>query len=314
MSAIPTDFTELWQLTTRWASQPVAGVLLPSEIQGLVATEVLERAIDSFAVLPAKTELLAYLQAEARDSALRHTARLRFQQKNASLYREDDWRPGGPGLQVVDLTAELAGVRNAAWASLVQQLRPVVMPILLRQGVAEQDVEELYFKILAELDQPKANGRRALEDMHVYEQIPRLVAVMARNKAVDHLRAVNRLKNAPNSARTTDSLEADEELGHSIVDKNSTRWLDDPFSALTFDQIFQGCRDVLDQLQWSIVTRLFVEEQTVLHLCEDDGLMKKLEVSPKASEATKRRRVGDHLRTALDGLAGCLQSRDLWPS
>jgi hypothetical protein len=307
------DWSDLWQLTTRWISTPIAGILLPPNEQATLGTAIFEDFLDHFPSLPGREESLSYLQQRARDVSLAHTAKMRLSQQNPALWRDPEWKPGGEGLHPSHLNASSSSVQTAAWKILVRDMKCVALPIIRRQGVSEADAEGIYFKLLADLDQGRtSSSKRALDEVVVYEQLPRLIAVMARNQAVDYMRAQTRQKNTPNFSGAQDSLDENETLGHSLADPQATRWLDDPFSTLTFDQIYRGCKDVLSRVQWRIVTGLFVEEQTVLDLCGDDGLVRELELSASASVSTRRRRLGDQLQGALDGLAGCLKSRDLW--
>jgi hypothetical protein len=309
------DWNDFWQLTIRWVSQPIPGVVLPPTAQAAVATVVFDQFLNEFSKLPRRDEALGFLQQRSRQAALAHTASARLTADNPELWRDLDWKPGGQGLHPTHLNSTTASIQTTAWQALVRDMKVVAMPIIRRQGVVEADAEGVYFKVLAELDQGRnGTSRRALDEVLVYEQIPRLIAVMARNQAIDLLRAHGRRKNTPNQTGLQESLDQNESIGQTLADPQATRWLDDPFSALTFDQIHVGCKDTLTQLQWRVVTGLFIDEQTMLDLCEDDSLLTALDLPTSASVSTRRRRLGEQLQSALDRLAGCLKSRDLWPS
>jgi hypothetical protein len=276
---------------------------------------VFDEFISHFSKLPPREAALTFLQQHSRLAALAHTADERERAEQADLWRDAAWKPGGEGIFPAHLNSPIAKLQTAAWQILVRDMATVAVPIIRRQGVPEAEAESIYFKVLAELDQGRmAASARALDDVLVYEQIPRLIAVMARNHAVDYMRAYGRQKNAPNHSGQQESLDVNEAIGQTLADPKSTRWLDDPFSVLTFDQIYAGCKNTLTHLQWRIVTGLFIDEETVLDLCEDDALAKDLGLAASSSVSTRRRRIGEQLQAALDRLAACLKTRDLWPS
>ncbi len=312
-SAYP-DWHDLWTFTVRWTAQPVPGVQLPDFAQVSCARATLEKLMNHFPVLPARAEALAFLQEQARLDSLKATATAREEIRDPLVWREPEWLPGGPGLLVSDLDALEISAKNRAWQTLIDSVRTLISSIIRRQGVAEPDVEDTFFEVISELNFLRpAKQTRLLDEMDVFEQLPRLLSVVARNHAVGVMRKQSTRKNQPNNPKQTDSLSDPDSPGQRVADSRSTLWHDDPFSLLTFDQIYQGCRDALSEIQWRIIIGLFIDELQVIDLCHDEELGRLMNFSGR-SDATRRRHIGEQLQTALDQLAACLKSRDLWPS
>ncbi len=308
------DWHHLWSLTVRWAAQPVPGVLLPEAARAEGAESTLAEFMDHFPQLPTQADALAFLQEEARQLSLKKTASTRKEARDPLVWREPKWEPGGPGLLVTDLDAAEAALKNRAWQTLIDSVRALVSSIIRRQGVAEADVEDIFFQTVNELNHLRpAKQTRLLDETDVFEQLPRLLAVIARNQAVGAMRSQSTRKNQPNDPKQTSSLSDPDSPAQRVADPRASLWCDDPFSKLTFDQIHRSCRDALSEIQWRIITGIFIDERQVIDLCHDEELGRLMNFSDR-SDATRRRHIGDQLQTALDQLAACLKSRDLWPS
>lgn len=314
MNFVHPDWHDLWSLTVRWAAQPVPGVLLSESARASIAEATLAKFMDRFPQLPSRADAVEFLQQEARLDALNITASTRQESREPLVWREPKWEPGGPGLLVPDLDASDPAVKNRAWQALIDSVRTLVSSVIRRQGVGEADVEDVFFQSINELNHIRpAKQSRLLDETAVFEQLPRLLAVVARNQAVGVMRSQSTRKNQPNDPKQTSSLSDPDSPGQRVADPRAALWCDDPFSLLTFDQIHRHCRDALTEIQWHIIIGLFIDERQVIDLCHDDELGRLMNFAGR-SDATRRRHIGEQLQTALDELATCLKTRDLWPA
>ena len=314
------DWPHLWQLTARWAGRPYAGVLLPSAEQGTVAARVFEGILQAWRVLPDHTEFLAWLQREAQQQALAHTAEQRAETGRADLWHDPEWQSGEA---VVDLRALRqrdpgGNYTSPEWHKVHEILRRRAMRILpgLRSGplvLPDSTVEDVFMEALTELVRDRPGKGALLDELVLWEQVPPVFNTIVRRTGLDWLRSEGQRKNQPNSPLLRTSFDdPDAGLADTHADPESARAAIDPWHGVTFDRIHKACADCLSPLQWQIITAIYIEETaTRLDLASDPDVLRQLGVAPAASESTRRRAINTQLEAAIAHLATCLQTHDV---
>jgi CHAT domain-containing protein len=141
-----------------------------------------------------------------------------------------------------------------------------------------------------------------MRKMLVFEELPRLFAVVAERRAISWVRKQTTLKMQPNQGGLSFD---DPDLG-----PLETRTLDndDPLAHVTFDHIRQSCADSLDEFEWHLIETLFVEgNQTRDELVLEDWTLQQLEIESSASRSTKLRRLNGVIADSLARLGRALE-------
>ncbi len=306
----PSNWTALWKFTIRWARRPVPGVLAPVEAGVEVGRAVMKKFVLQFPEMPPESAAQAWLETETQRAALAATAATRAQAGNESEWHDGTWEDGWPALS-------LAGLRlgeTKAWQSFVDLMRRSAPHLIRRAGVPDDEVEDVFSECLAELDRerPEEDGVRMLDRIAVFEQAPRLFGTLVKRRAISHLRTNSALKNLPHDTRRRETLHTPGGEARALPGALVPVSTDAPGAGgLDFATIYEGCSDVLSDVQWTVVTRLFMRGETQLEVVSDPAMVRQLGLEPKSSEATRRRRLQEQLGFALAGLARCLKGRDL---
>lgn len=294
-------------------------MLLPAEAQSTLAAGVFEDLPKVWPQLPAQAELLGWLQRESQQRAIVHTAQQRVARRQPDLWHDAAWQQGEPVLDMAALRQRDArgGYSSPEWQRLHDVLKRRALRILpgLRHGhmlLPEQAVEDVFMEALTELIRERPEKGTLLDELPLWEHVPAVFNTVVKRRGIDWLRREGQRKNQPNSAALQTSFDdPDVPLAGTLPEPRSAAGFD-PLQGVTFDRIYRACSKCLTPLQWRIITDIYIEEtSTRLDLASDAAVLRELDVSPSASEATRRRAINRQLETALAHLAECLQARDL---
>lgn len=302
-------FESYWRSVCAKARRPVGGLLLPDERVLEIATGVFEAFLDHFKALPKRAEIGEFMLLRARREALLATAEARRTAADPELYAESPEHFYGANLNLAALQSRDgdAGFNDPEWQKLPAALRARAFVVLKRAGIPEPEREDLFSECLAALVVVRErDGRAPIEALTVFEEIIPLFSTMTHHRAVSWQRKQSTQKNRPNDPSYGTSLDdPDRHLEPQAHDEG-------PWAGLTFERIYDSCRECLSELEWHILTRLFVEaDATRGDLAEDVWVLEQMEVSISVSLASKRRHLNRHLQSALDKLGACLREKDL---
>lgn len=319
-TAASPDWPHLWQLVTRWAGRPFGGVVLPATEAGKVAVTVFEDLPRVWPRLPAHAELLGWLQREAQQRALVHTARQRAATCQPDLWHDPAWQPGEPVLDMAALRRRDArgGYSSPEWQRLHDVLKRRALRILpgVRHGaltLPESAADDVFMEALAELIRERPEKGTLLDELPLWEHVPPVFNTIVKRRGIDWLRREAQRKNEPNaSSRQSSFDDPDTHLAEVLPDPASSGGVSDPLHGVTFDRIYRACAKCLTDIQWHIITAIYIEETaTRLDLASNEDLLRQLDVSPASSESTRRRAINAQLEAAITHLAECLQTRDV---
>ncbi len=307
---IGTLFERYWRVVCTKAARPLGGVCLPAERVEAIATRVFDEFLETFDELPPKGEMSAFFSGAARREALEETARCREKSSDPDVFHEPEHALSENNLVLAGLQerSESGEYEGADWENLPAILRPRGASILRRQGVPEADIEDVFMECLALLVKPRpSDGQTPIEMITVFEEIGPLFTTMTHNYGVSWVRKQSTQRNRPNHPSYAESIDDPDRKAPPPADRDSGPWAD-----LTFDRIYCACGDCLDELQWHILTALFVEANVTRgDLASDPWVLDKMGVDESASMGKKRRFLNQHLQSALDQLGNCLRTRDV---
>jgi len=296
------------------AARPIPGLLLDEDGISEVAKDTFETFLESGGKPEATLQsMLSVLTQPVQSSALQYVSLCRTQSQDADLFRDPDkakWErnPKFPELITRGAKGEL---KDSGWSQAEPVLWQRAAPIYRRLRINESDARDVYSETIADFLKARPEKDSCpMRDMHVFEELPRLFAVVAERRAISWVRKQTTLKMQPN--QTGLSLDdPDTGLGAQLHEPRSLEG-DDPLANASFDQIRESCTDALDEFEWHILEVLFVEgNQTRDELVLEDWTLQQLEVDPGASRSTKLRRLNGVIADALAQLGRALQEADL---
>lgn len=314
------DWPHLWQLTTRWAGRPFGGLILPPEAQSAVAVAVFEALPKAWPRLPGSAELLGWLQREAQQRAIAHTAAQRAATGRADLWHDPAWQPGEPVLDMHALRRRdsRGGYSSPECQRLHDVLKRRALRILpgVRNGIAalpESAMDDVFMEALTELIKERPEKGTLLDELPLWEHVPAVFNTVVKRRGIDWLRREGQRKNEPNApGRQTSFDDPDAHLAETLPEPDSVGAAFNSLHGVTFDRIYRACEKCLTPIQWHVITALYIEESaTRLDLASDEDLLRQLDVSPASSVATRRRAINAQLEAAIAHLAECLQTHDV---
>lgn len=300
----------LWEAVCVRAARPVPGILLDQKGTLEVATATFQEFLDSGGdPAPNFQAMLTMLTVPVQGRALQFVAEQRTQSSDPNFLRDSakaKWaqNPRFPAL----ISRRDGGVlSDSGWSIAEPVLWQRASPIYRRLRINENDARDVYAETIADFlkarpDPDDCPMRKKL----VFEELPRLFAVVAERRAISWVRKQTTLKMQPNQGGLSFD---DPDLG-----PLETRTLDndDPLAHVTFDQIRQSCADSLDEFEWHLIETLIVEgNQTRDELVLEDWTLQQLEIEPSASRSTKLRRLNGVIADSLARLGRALEEADL---
>jgi hypothetical protein len=300
----------LWEAVCVRAARPVPGILLDQNGTLKVATATFQEFLDSGGdPAPNLQAMLTVLTRPVQGRALRYVADHRITSRDPNLLRDPakaKWatNPAFPAL----ITRRDDGVlSDSGWSTAEPVLWQRASPIYRRIRINEVDARDVYAETVGDFLKARPDPDDCpMRKMLVFEELPRLFAVVAERRAISWVRKQTTLKMQPNQGGLSFD---DPDLG-----PLETRTLsnDDPLANATFDQIRQSCANSLDDFEWHLIEILFVEgSKTRDKLVLDDWTLSQLKIDPSASRSTKLRRLNTIIADSLARLGRALGEADL---
>jgi DNA-directed RNA polymerase specialized sigma24 family protein len=273
----------------------VEGVLIPEERAVEIAERVLRNIALDFEELPPEAEFAARVVQETTEATRDLVAGERRKKADPQLHHDPEDRRYSENLDLDRLQRSdpARGFNDPEWNRLPQILRPLALATLSRKGIKGADAEDVFSDTLVELVRERENTHSApILDPTVFEELIPLHARILQFRAIDWFRRRTALKNQPNSGESFDALTGDPDRPLQFQDEAS--------EAISFEKIYQECREALTPVEWQLVYTLYVAQTaTVQDLIQDDKVCAKLGIKPGVSTSTRRRVIAEMVEEAL---------------
>jgi DNA-directed RNA polymerase specialized sigma24 family protein len=274
----------------------VEGVLIPEERAVEIAERVLRNIALDFEELPPEAEFAARVVQETTEATRDIVAGERRKRADPQLHHDPDDRRYSQNLDLDRLQRSdpARGFNDPEWNRLPQILRPLALAALSRKGIKGADAEDVFSDTLVELVRERENTHSApILDPTVFEELIPLHARILQFRAIDWFRRRTALKNQPNSGESFDALTGDPDRPLQFQDAAS--------ESISFEKIYQECREALTPVEWQLVYTLYVAQTaTVQDLIQDDKTCAKLGIKPGVSTSTRRRVIAEMVEEALE--------------
>lgn len=285
-----------WEACWHRARRPVEGVLIPEERAAEIAERVLRNIALDFEELPPEAEFAARVVQETTEATRDLVAGERRKKADPQLHHDPEDRRYSQNLDLDRLQRAdpTRGFSDPEWNRLPQILRPLALATLSRKGIKGADAEDVFSDTLVELVRERENSHSApILDPTVFEELIPLHARIVQFRAIDWFRRRSALKNQPNSGESFDALTGDPERPLQFQDAGS--------DTISFEKIYQECREALTPVEWQLVYTLYVAQTaTVQDLIQDDKVCAKLGIKPGVSTSTRRRVIAEMVEEALE--------------
>lgn len=284
-----------WEACWHRARRPVEGVLVPEERAVEIAERVMRNIALDFEELPPEAEFTARVIQEASETTRDLVAGERRKRADPQLHHDPEDRRYSQNLDLDRLQRADPdrGFQDPEWNRLPDVLRPLALATLSRKGIKGADAEDVFSDTLVELVRERENSRSApILDPRVFEELIPLHARIVQFRAIDWFRRRSALKNQPNAGESFDALTGDPDRPLQFEDGTS--------EAISFEKIYNECREALSAVEWQLVYALYVAQTaTVQDLIQNDRLCAKLGIKPRASASTRRRVIAEMVEQAL---------------
>ncbi|YCM42155.1 hypothetical protein V2O64_12665 [Verrucomicrobiaceae bacterium 227] len=300
----------LWEAVCVRAARPVPGLLLDSQGMLRIATSIFQEFLKQGGTPEATLQaMLTVLTGPVQGRALQYVADQRKSHNDPDLLRDPDkarWvkNPRFPELIARHPDGQLA---DEGWTIAEPILWNRASPIYRRLRISENDARDVYSETIADFLKARPEPDDCpMRDMLVFEELPRLFAVVAERRAISWVRKQTTLKMQPNQTGLSfDDIDLALPEPRIFEEK-------DPLANATFDQIRESCGDTLDEFEWHLIEVLFVEgAKTRDELVLEDWVLQQMEVEPSASRSTKLRRLNAVVADSLARLGRTLENADL---
>lgn len=304
----------LWEAVCLRAKRPIPGILVDLDGVSKIANETFATFLDAGGdPEPKLQQMLGVLTAPVKSLALDYVSERRGQTGDSNLFRDPaklNWEvnPAFPQLIQRGKGGELV---DAGWALAEPVLWQRVGPVYRRLRLNSADARDVYSETIADFLKARPSPAECpMREMRVFEELPRLFAVVAERRAISWLRKQTTLKNQPNVGGVSFD-DPDVGLGNQIAEPRSLSE-EDPLCHAHFDTIRRACGDVLSDLEWVVIEALFVEgSRTRDELAVDEWILEQLEVAPSASRSTRLRRLNSLIADSLARLGRRIEEVDL---
>ncbi|TAE76408.1 MAG: hypothetical protein EAZ84_07630 [Verrucomicrobia bacterium] len=296
----PTDhqkhLDQCWSACWHRARRPVEGVLVPEERAIEIAEQVMRNIALDFAELPAEAEFTARVIQETGEATRDLVAAERRKKADPQLHHDPEDRryPQNLDLDRLQKAHPARGFHDPEWNRLPDVLRPLAIATLTRKGIKGADAEDVFSDSLVELVRDRESTRPApILSPTVFEELIPLHARIVQYRAIDWFRRRSALKNQPNSGESFDALTGDPDRPLQIEDQAASR--------MSFESIYQECREALTTNEWQLIYSLYVAQTaTVQDLVRDADFCTALGIKKGASSSTRRRVIGEMVEDALE--------------
>jgi len=292
----------LWPAVCTRVRHPVGGVRLDPAATARVAAGVLQAFIAAHPEPPASLEAAQqWVAARAAAAALDWVAEERRRTGDPEGHRDPEtaaWErnPDFEALRVRDAGGVLT---SREWAVAEPVLRRRALPALARQGIRDEDAQDVLMEALGELTQARPGEGGPLEKMRVFEELPRFFATMAERRGISWLRKQSARKRQASNPALAEPLDAPASaVLRTLADPRSAlpHAPEAPWEGASFDAIQAACRPALTDFEWHLLSALFVEgTHTRLELAGEPWVLEQAGLAPSDSESKRRRRLNSTL-------------------
>ncbi len=302
-------FRELWRVSYRCAIGPVVGVSLGEN----EASAVAENAVTALMArhpekLPEQAAASSEILKDSRVRALTKVAEVRSAMGDDEQFRTPGHRPyeKNPNLCRVRKRDKDGAFTDAEWGKLPPIFEPLGFAALHRKGVQGEDAKDLFSEAFAGLAKGrKRDGVAPVEQVTVFEELVPVFSTMLSNRVIDWARKMRSLKNQPNIGTSMEEMEERAGTAGQVADPASMGSMAE--TEMSFEDIFEECRDLLTELEWRVVYEIYVSREfTRGQLIEQDEITESMGLPPGTSEAKRRRHLNSHLESALAKLQRAL--------
>ncbi|MFT4548431.1 MAG: hypothetical protein ACI8XO_000868 [Verrucomicrobiales bacterium] len=304
-------FDAYWRVVCAKVRRPLSGVLLPDDVVVDEATLVFEEFLAEFDSLPSSGEIGTFLTGRALRRGLEATACARAREDDPQRFYNPEEQFYDRNLDLVSLQQRSGDGRfeSTEWGGLPSVLKGRAVAVLRRCGVPDGAIDDVFVDCLAALAIVREkDGIAPIEQLTIFEEVVPLFTTMVHNRGVSWLRKQSAQKNRPNNPAYGESLDDPDKF---ITPASDQAGGGGPFDGLTFDAMYESCCDCLSELEWHILTALFVEANVTRgDLANDSVVMKMMQVKASSSLGNRRRHLNKHLESALEKLGDCLKTRD----
>lgn len=300
----------LWEAVCVRAARPIPGILIDAPGIQKIATKTFEDFLESGGKPEATLQaMLSVLTQPVQALALQHVAGQRKAAGDPDLLRDLEkakWNhnPKMPELIARGPEGELL---DRGWAVAEPVLWQRASGVYRRLRINESDARDVYAETIADFLKARPEPDDCpMRGMLVFEELPRLFAVVAERRAISWVRKQTTLKMQPNKT----GLSFDD-VDLSLPEPRALEE-SDPLANVSFDQIRSSCGDAIDEFEWHIIETLFVDgSKTRDELVLEDWVLQQMEVDASASRSTKLRRLNGVIADALARLGRALEDADL---
>ena len=300
----------LWEAVCVRAARPIPGILVDAAGIQKIATSTFEEFLDSGGKPEATLQsMLSVLTQPVQALALQHVADLRKSNDDADLLRDlqkAKWTHNPKMPHLISRGAE-GELTDKGWALAEPVLWQRASGVYRRLRINESDARDVYSETIADFLKARPEPDDCpMRTMLVFEELPRLFAVVAERRAISWVRKQTTLKMQPNKTGLSfDDVDLALPEPRSLEEK-------DPLANASFDQIRLSCGDAIDEFEWHILETLFVEgSKTRDELVLEDWVLQQMKVDPGASRSTKLRRLNAVVADSLARLGRALEDADL---
>ena len=304
-------FRELWRVSYRCAAGPVVGVSLGEKEASEVAEQAVAALMDAHPEkLPEQAKASSEILKDSRKRALAMVAEVRATSEDDEKFRTPGHRPyeKNPNLRRVRQRDGEGAFTDPEWAKLPPIFEPLGFAALHRKGVQGEDAKDLFAEAFAGLAKGrKRDGVAPVEQVTVFEELVPVFSTMLSNRVIDWARKMRSLKNQPNAGTSMEEMEERAGAAGQVADPASVgRGAE---TEMSFDDIFEECRDLLTDLEWRVVFEIYVSREfTRGQLIEQDEITEAMGLPPGTSEAKRRRHLNSYLESALSKLQKALRN------
>ncbi len=300
----------LWEAVCLRAARPIPGILLDQKGISTVAKAIFADFLESGGTPEANLQaMLTVLSHPVKKRALTYVAACR--KDHPDLLRDPQkalWEKN-PAFPDLILRGPAGQLSHPDWNIAEPVLWHRAAPIYRRMNISENDARDVYAETVADFLRARPEETCPMRQMLVFEELPRLFAVIAERRAISWIRKQTTLKMQPN--QNGFSLDDPDSGLAARLQQPRPLAIEDPLANIHFDQIRETCRSALSDFEWHLIEILFVEgNETREELIAHDWVLEELKVDFSSSRSTKLRRLNVVIADALSSLGQALEEVD----
>ncbi|MGB1129235.1 MAG: hypothetical protein ACPG4K_04235 [Haloferula sp.] len=298
LAVSPEQLERCWQVCWTRARRPIEGILVSEDEATVIAEQSIRNVSLDFEEFPTEAEFTAAALEEASRATRELVAEKRRQVANPQLHHdpEDARYEENLDLDRLQKFDPEKGFQDREWNHLPELLRPLALATLSRKGIRGHDADEVFNDTLVELARQRGSDKKApILDPTVFEELIPLHTRIVGFRAIDWYRRRSALKNQPNAGESLDALNEDPERPIQFEDRDAAP------DSVTFERIYNDCREALSAAEWDLIYTLFVAQSaTIQELIVEPDFCASFGLKPGASDSTRRRVLNDRIQAALE--------------